>query len=347
MVKKSLLDAWQHLLELSRVKQTETVAVLVGEITHPEHLVAVKTALALSGHTYFVLELGEAPTIGVAGDSTAAYVPTALASNPVAIETLKQTDFIIDLMGMYRGGEQKQILDAGARILLVKEGPETFIRLQPHQVDKSRVLDAIDLFKRTQVMHVTSEAGTDLVASFGKYDYLAQYGFSDEAGHWDHCPSAFAAAWPTEESVQGRVVLNAGDVILPFKYYLRTPIYLDIQNGYITSIEGDFDAKYLREYMASFNDPEAYAVSHLGWGLHSRAHWTGFGMYDKRQTNGMESRSFAGCFMFSTGPNIEGGGTRETECHLDIPMLDCTVKMDGIVVVEKGKLVERQSAISA
>ncbi|MCQ9617703.1 2,5-dihydroxypyridine 5,6-dioxygenase [Paenalcaligenes niemegkensis] len=341
MVKKSLFDAWAHLLNLSKLKKGETVAILVGDITHPEHLAAVKSVLTMQGHVYYVMELGEAPSMGLAGDSTAAYAPTALASNPVAIDALTKSSFIVDLMGMYRGGEQKQILDAGSRILLVKEGPEIFIRMIPQQEDKARVIEAVELIKKSQVMQVTSEAGTDLVASFGKYDYLAQYGFSDEPGHWDHSPSAFAAAWPTEESVQGRVVLNAGDVILPFKYYLQTPINLDIKDGYITSITGGFDAKYLREYMASFNDPEAYAVSHLGWGLHDRAHWTGLGMYDKRQTNGMESRSFAGCFMFSTGPNIEGGGTRETECHLDIPMLDCTVKMDDVLVVEKGQLVKR------
>src|SRR5690606_23928515 len=198
MVKKKLIDAWLHLLELSKLKKGETVAVLIGDITHPEHLAAVKMALTMAGHVYFVMELGEAPSMGLAGDSTAAYVPTALASNPVAIETLKRSEFIIDLMGMYRGGEQKQILDAGARILLVKEAPETFIRLKPQLQDKELVLNAIDIFKQTKQMHVTSEAGTDLVASFGKYDYLAQYGFSDEPGHWDHCPSAFAAGWPTE-----------------------------------------------------------------------------------------------------------------------------------------------------
>jgi len=340
MASKALLDAWKDLLALCRLQRGESVAVLVGEITHPEHLAAVKSTLSAQGHIYYVLELGDSPNIGLAGDSTAAYVPTALAANRVAIDALKQTPLIIDLMGMYRGGEQKEILDAGARIILVKEGPEAFIRLKPEQADKTRVLSALDRFKKTKQMRVTSEAGTDLVASFGNYDYLSQYGFSDEPGHWDHCPSAFIAAWPTEETVNGRVVLNAGDVILPFKYYLQTPIDLRIENGYIQSIEGGFDAKYLRDYMASFNDPEGYAVSHLGWGLHRRAHWTALGMYDKRQTNGMDSRSFEGCFMFSTGPNIEGGGSRETACHLDIPMLDCTVAMDDVTVVKEGKLVE-------
>jgi len=340
MVSKSLLEAWTHLLDLCKLKQGESVAVLVGEITQPEHLAAVRLALSLGGHIYYVMELGESPSVKIAGDSTAAYVPTALAANRVAIDALKQTDLIIDLMGMYRGGEQKEILDAGARIILVKEKPETFIRLKPRQEDKVIVMDALSLFKATQKMHVTSAAGTDLVASFGKYDYLPQYGFSDEPGHWDHCPSAFIAGWPTEESVNGRVVLNAGDVILPFNYYVRTPINLEIENGYIKSIEGGFDAKYLREYMASFNEPDAYAVSHLGWGLHSRSHWTTIGMYDKRQTSGMESRSFEGCFMFSTGPNIEGGGDRDGACHLDIPMIDCTVTMDSTVVVQDGRLVK-------
>ncbi len=338
MVSKALLAAWGNLLDLSELQAHETVAILVGEITDPAHLEAVRLVLAARDQVFYVLELGDAPGPKMGGDSTAAYAPTALAANQVVIEALKNTPFIVDLMGMYRGGEQKAILDAGSRIVLVKEGPETFIRLAPRQEDKVAVCQALELFRQTRRMHVRSKAGTDLIATFGELDYLAQYGFAEQKGRWDHCPSAFIGAWPNEGSANGTVVLNAGDVILPFKYYLRTPIHLDIRDGYIQDIQGGFDARYLKDYMGSFKDPEAYAVSHLGWGLHSRAHWTALGMYDKRQTNGMDARSFPGCFMFSTGPNVEGGGQRETECHLDIPMLDCTVTMGDVVVVDEGRL---------
>lgn len=99
------------------------------------------------------------------------------------------------------------------------------------------------------------------------------------------------------------------------------------------------DAQYLREYMASFNDPEGYAVAHLGWGLSRKALWTSLGMFDKVHTNGMEARSFAGNFMFSTGQNADIGGTRHTACHLDIPMAECSVFLDDVQVVKDGTVL--------
>jgi len=44
--------------------------------------------------------------------------------------------------------------------------------------------------------------------------------------------------------------------------------------------------------------------------------------------------------MFSTGPNSQGGGKRTTRGHYDVPMRDCTIELDGKVVVEHGRLVD-------
>jgi 2,5-dihydroxypyridine 5,6-dioxygenase len=63
------------------------------------------------------------------------------------------------------------------------------------------------------------------------------------------------------------------------------------------------------------------------------------GMYDKRQTNAMDARSYWGNFMFSTGPNAEAGGTRHTPCHLDIPMSSCSLWLDDVPVLDRGRVV--------
>lgn len=334
-----LIAAWRHLLELSKLTQAESVVILVGEDTSPDHLQAARLAVAALGARYVTLELGEAPSHGVAGDSTAYYGPTALSGNVPAIEAMKRAHLVIDLMGMYRGAEQEAILASGARILLVKEPPEVFMRLAPRVEDRDRVRAADAIIRAGRTIAVKSNAGTDLRATLGQYPSLVQYGFADVPGRWDHCPSAFIARWPDEGSAEGVVVLDRGDTILPFKSYVRTPIRLEIAGGYVRNIEGGLDAKYLRDYMDSFADPEGYAVSHLGWGLHDRADWTKLGMYDKRQTNAMDARSYRGNFMFSTGPNAEAGGTRHTPCHLDIPMSGCSVWVDERCVVERGELV--------
>jgi 2,5-dihydroxypyridine 5,6-dioxygenase len=334
-----LVAAWHQLLSLCALQPHESVVVLTGEITDPAHLDAARFALSTLGNAVMYVALGEGAGNKVGGDSTASYGPSALSGNRLAIHTMKAADLVVDMMGMYRGSEQEEILAAGTRIILVKEPPETFMRLMPLPSDKVKVKRAEARILATTTLHVTSRAGTNFTARFGQYPSLPQYGFADEPGRWDHAPSAFIGRWPDEASSQGVVVLDAGDTILPFKDYVRTPIRLEIENGFIQRIEGGLDARYLRDYIASFNDPDGYAVSHLGWGLHDRAHWTMLGMYDKRQTNGMDARSYAGNFMFSTGPNAEAGGSRHTACHLDIPMSSCTVAIDGVEVVHEGVLV--------
>jgi 2,5-dihydroxypyridine 5,6-dioxygenase len=54
----------------------------------------------------------------------------------------------------------------------------------------------------------------------------------------------------------------------------------------------------------------------------------------------MDARAFEGNFLFSLGPNNEAGGKRTTACHIDIPLRNCTVMLDGEVVVDKGKVVD-------
>ena len=336
-----LLTAWQQVLTACNVKQGEALVFLVAEHSHPDHVEAGRAAAATLGARVMSIELGET-TMRAAGETTAYIGPTSLTGNLPAVAAMKSADMVIDLMGIDRGTEQQEILDAGTRILLVKEPPEIFIRLRPSGEDTRRTLAAAKLLKAARSMHVTSEAGTDFKVQFGQYGMLVQYGLADEPGRWDHCPSTFVATWPTEKTANGIVVLDRGTTILPFKEYVRTPIRLTIEDGYIRKIEGEFDAQYLRDYMAKFNDPEGYAVSHLGFGLQKKAHWTALGMYDKRQSNAMEARSFYGNFMFSTGPNLEGGGTRNTPCHLDIPMLGCSLTLDGQPILDHQTIVPEQ-----
>ena len=63
----------------------------------------------------------------------------------------------------------------------------------------------------------------------------------------------------------------------------------------------------MRRYFAAWGDREAYAVTHVGWGMNPRARCEALTMYDKRDTNGTELRAFAGNFLYSTGANEFAG----------------------------------------
>jgi 2,5-dihydroxypyridine 5,6-dioxygenase len=119
---------------------------------------------------------------------------------------------------------------------------------------------------------------------------------------------------------------------------VETPVTLVIEDDYVTRIEGEgTDAALLRAYYTAWNDREAYATSHVGWGMNPGARYEALAMYDRRDLNGTELRAFAGNFLYSTGANETAG--RFTACHFDFPMRGCTVTLDGETVVEAGKLV--------
>jgi 2,5-dihydroxypyridine 5,6-dioxygenase len=324
---QELVEAWAKVLTLCKLGPSETVCLLTRADIHLRNLEAAEHAARRCGAHIFRLE----PAL----DSR------SLHENEIAMQALKSCEMVIDFLGLHllRRGEQEEVVQAGTRVLYVVEPPEALVRLLPTEDDKRRVRSAEACLRRAKSMHVASAAGTDLHVRLGEYPILAEWGYSDEPGHWDHWPAGFIATWPNERSAQGTVVLSPGDIIFPFKSYVRGEIRLRIRDGYISQIEGGFDAELLRDYMAEFDDPEAYAVSHLGWGLSARARWSRLALLDKQQTNGNDARSFAGNFMFSSGPNTDAGGSRNTLCHLDIPMRKCSVSLDGTPMTLNGKVV--------
>ena len=187
-------------------------------------------------------------------------------------------------------------------------------------------------------MQVTSAAGTDLTISLTGARVGGVWGFSAKLGSLTHWPAGLVLAFPAAGSVNGTLVLAPGDVNLTFKRYLADAVTLRIADDHVTAIEGSsVDAELMRGYLAAWGDREAYAVSHVGWGLNRRARWDAMTFYDKADFNGTELRAFAGGFLYSTGANEVAG--RHTLGHFDLPMRGCTVTIDGVAVVTDGALV--------
>lgn len=340
-----MVRAWTHVLQLSQLQPRQTVTILTTEHTHPQTLRTAK--IAAGGLGAIVNRLDLAPVNAehaLSRDSLAYLGTTPLTGNAAAIAALKKSDLVLDLMTLLFSPEQQDILESGTKILLAVEPPEVLVRLLPSPDDKVRCAEAAAILSGGRQMHVTSKAGTDLHLPMGRFPVIQEYGYVDAPGRWDHWPSGFSFTFPNDGEAHGRVVLDRGDILLPMKSYLSTPIGMTVEKGYVTAITGGTDADLLNDYMAAFADPEAYAVSHIGWGLQSRARWSTLGLYDREETIGMDARAFAGNFLFSMGPNNEAGGSRTTACHIDIPMRRCTVAVDGREVVRDGALVTLEQA---
>ncbi|MGN8005984.1 2,5-dihydroxypyridine 5,6-dioxygenase [Acidovorax sp. 22279] len=336
-----LIHAWRQVLSLSKLEAGQCVTLLTGADTHPQTLRCAMTAVQSLGGIANRLDLP--PVNGgksLSRDSLAYLGTTPLTGNRTAMAALKASDLVLDLMTLLFSPEQHEILSTGTKILLAVEPPEVLCRMVPSEADRLRVLHAGERISKAREMHVVSAAGTDLRCPLGQFPAITEYGFVDEPGRWDHWPSGFALTFPNDGQASGRIVLDRGDILLPMKTYVSEPIEIMIRNGFAQSIEGGLHAQLLSDYMESFDDPEAYALSHIGWGLQPRARWSTLAHYGHEATIGMDARAFEGNFLFSLGPNNEVGGSRTTACHIDIPMRHCTVELDGEVVVERGRVLD-------
>jgi 2,5-dihydroxypyridine 5,6-dioxygenase len=244
----------------------------------------------------------------------------------------------VDLLLLLHSPEQVEILQAGARIMLVVEPASMLESRPPTEQLRQEIESASDMLRQARVLRVTSAAGTNIEMQLGQYPVITQYGFTDEPGRWDHWPSAFLYTWPNEGSARGTIVLDKGDFVWPLNRYVETPVELSVRDGYIRDISGGEDARMLSEQMASFKDPEGYAMSHIGWGVDSRADW--FALRKHPDSVGTDPRSYAGNVQFSTGPNTEAGGNRHTIAHFDMPTRGCTLMLDDRVVIRDGQILQ-------
>ncbi|SIR78922.1 2,5-dihydroxypyridine 5,6-dioxygenase [Pseudacidovorax sp. RU35E] len=336
-----MVKAWDAVLKLSKVERGQKVTILCGPHTHPQTLQTATIAAQAAGAVVTRIDLQPINAEKATSRDLMNYLgETPLTNNPVALAAMKNSDIVLDLMLLLFSPEQMEILESGTKILLAVEPPEVLVRAVPTAADRERVLAASKLLKSAKRMHVTSPAGTDVTFKLGEFPTISEYGFCEEPGRWDHWPSGFLFTFANEGGSDGTIVIDRGDILLPQKNYVSDKITMHLREGFVRSIEGDIDAALLREFMEAYKDPEAYAIAHIGWGMQPRCYWHTLSLVDREATSGQDARAFEGNFLFSLGPNNEAGGPRTTPCHLDIPLRNCTVKLDDIVVVRDGKVID-------
>ena len=333
------LDAFEAVLRRCALQPGDTVAVLSESQSRPVLPQLARLAAARIGCQVFSLEL---PSVF----STSLPVARSTGASPVlrqiapVVSALAGSTLVVDctVEGLMHAPELPVILKGGARVLYVSnEHPEALVRLVPDDTLEPLVKEHVKRLRGAREMRVTSPAGTDLTISLQGAVCGGNWGYTTRPGTMTHWPGGLALAFPAAGSVIGTLVLAEGDVNLTFKRYLDKPVMLRVESDYVTRIEGaGVDADLMRSYIAAWGDQEAYAVSHIGYGLNRNARWDSMALYDKRDFNGTELRAFAGNFLYSTGANEVAG--RHTLGHFDLPLRNCTVKLDGVTVVDAGRL---------
>ena len=345
-----LLPLFVREFELCNVKEGEIVAIVTVPVTRRQYAECAAAAAAMLGAVPYEISvpmmrsaIREKPlmnlTRGNGGSVPALIDPSPL--RPSLKAALFEADFIVDMVNETIAliPFREELQAAGKRILTIQEPPELLERMFPTIEIKESVVAMMARFTAADQLRMTNPAGSDISFDLTGVKGLGQYGFADVPGKWDHWPSGQLNVWPNDGTANGVVVLQPGDVIYPFKQFVTEEVQFTVADGYITAIEGGLDAKLLRDYMESWNDPEVYATAHCSIGLHPKAQTSSLPFYDKAEAVGMDGRSSLGGFLFTTGTNRHVG--RMVHTHFDIVMLGASAWLDGEPVLLDGRVIEK------
>ena len=333
------IDVFCEVFELCAVRRGDTAAILSETQSRALNVHLAELALLrLGARPFHVTVPSPRNPHPVPIRSTGA--SEAIGRLSPIITALGQAGFVVDctIEGLMHAPETPAILKAGARILVVSnEHPEALERMAPDRALEKTVRAAAKMLRGAKRMTVTSAAGTKLDIDMAGASTVGVWGWTDKPGTLAHWPGGLVVCFCKSGSVNGSLVLDRGDINLTFKRYLEAPVRLALEGDYVTRIEGEgTDASLMRNYLAAWGDCDAYAVSHVGFGLNRRARYEALAMYDRQHTNGTELRAVAGNFLFSTGANEFAG--RYTAGHFDIPVMRTNIAVDGVEVVRAGEL---------
>lgn len=176
-------------------------------------------------------------------------------------------------------------------------------------------------------VRLTTPGGTDLTFSAQGRRYNAMTCMVKK-GEFSPVPTVEANVSPLEETANGVIVADASIPYIGIGL-LQEPVICRVKDGFITSIQGGWQAQKLREDLAAKEDPNVYNIAELGIGLNPACRFCGFMLEDE----GVHGTAHIGI-----GTSITLGGTVKAACHYDLIMTKPTVTADGVVVIREGEV---------
>src|SRR6202140_676107 len=266
-IEAKLIDAFCEIFERCAVKPGHTAAILSETQSRALNVHLAELALLRMGAKPFHIIVPTPRNRQVVPIRSTGASEAIQRLGPV-ITALQQAGFVVDctIEGLMHAVETPEILKAGARILNISnEHPEALERMVPDSALEKRVRAAVKMLRATKRLRVTSKAGTKLDVDMTGASTVGVWGWTDKPATRAHWPGGIVVSFPKSGTVNGRLVMAAGDINLTFKRYLTAPIRMTLKNDYVTDLEGEgADATMMRSYLGAWGDREACAVSHVG-----------------------------------------------------------------------------------
>ena len=187
-----------------------------------------------------------------------------------------------------------------------------------------------ELWRRGKTIEITSPSGTDLKATIAGEVVYVECGKAHRPGMQMAFSDGEVSQMPNEGSASGRLVIDG-----PICYIggHPEPITLEVANGKVYSCAGEGPAaRRLQQILAEVEN--ATNVAEIGIGLNPLS---------LRNGDFEEEKKARGNVHVALGANVSYGGTVYSPVHMDMVIYNPTVKIDGKLIVENGKIVFEQS----
>jgi hypothetical protein len=278
-------------------------------------------------------------------------------------ETLREADLLVatsigvgSRASQYPGviahycDEMNELLKPGTRELDITISPKLQRQVFPTKKRIERGFKAAKAITDADTMIFKSDAGTDLTCDISGRRGGCQVSYVDDKDHrWDNFGYDAAYAGPIEDSTNGVLVLDQGDLItsVPGIQYVLDKMKVTYKKGYVTDISGGYSAlsynNHLKRVTKNGEDKEGYGTSHMGWNLSYEA-TIGAG---QRSDLAPYHHSGAGVCMFALGRShgLDGGATagffstRKAVTHSHFAAFNMDVWLDDLQIMKKGEII--------
>jgi len=331
--------ALRHSLQ---VRPGEDLAILWDETMSPEFVQACRIAAAEVGAkaTFVVYEpIAYRPLkeycffAGASLKPGGPQIPRVVAG---AMEGASAIMLLVSDMEMMFSPLVPRLLGEGRRMLLVPYfDTPTVRRLLPTSAeeidDQRRIVEEYGAyFEEGRTAHAWSKEGTDIRLRLGQWEVRRRRGIAD-AGEFTILPAGQVTRVPDDASAEGVIVIDRTIAANDYKE-LHEPIALYVKEGNVVRIDGGVEAKLLREFLSSLDDPRAYHVTELAIGTNPKCRFSGLGAPS-------EDTHKWGTVSFALGCDTHLGGGLPGPVHIDMTMRFPSLDIDDRAIVRDGRIV--------
>jgi 2,5-dihydroxypyridine 5,6-dioxygenase len=188
------------------------------------------------------------------------------------------------------------------------------------------VLKITELLSNAKEVFIKTRNGTELSLRIDGRQANSSPGWCDGLGTFVSPPDVESNIAPLEAESNGVIAVDGS---IPYKDFglLDSPIMLEVKNGRIVKISGKYSTA-LEKVLDSPSDITTRILAELGFGLNPNAKLSGFMLEDEGSW---------GTVHLGFGSNSTIGGANHIAFHLDMVLLEPTVFVDGVIILNEYK----------